>query len=223
MQFLQHEIFRSGSTFRLDPSVPRTSALLFLRGSWLSMRLNHSAPLSRSKTLLLWITWRTQRTAPTISTCLSPSNHKMRRHRSSSANRTWSAYHYSILHKIVLLSKSSSSTNRSVVCVCVFPQIYVLDTQAAVGAPHCYGMQHAARRSLGYRHNFRSCGCSTRSWLWKLLITVQERENFGSMLEISWKGTNPIELPNGEQRKFIADGDTVLMRGVSCDMLHSNS
>jgi fumarylacetoacetase len=35
----------------------------------------------------------------------------------------------------------------------------------------------------------------------------------GSMLELCWKGTMPITLPTGEQRKFIADGDTVLMRG----------
>ena len=38
-------------------------------------------------------------------------------------------------------------------------------------------------------------------------------ESFGSMLELSWRGTKPIELPNGEQRRFIADGDTITMRG----------
>lgn len=35
----------------------------------------------------------------------------------------------------------------------------------------------------------------------------------GSMLEICWKGTKPITLPNGEQRRFFADGDTVIMKG----------
>ena len=33
------------------------------------------------------------------------------------------------------------------------------------------------------------------------------------MLEISWKGSKPLTLPNGEVRKFIQDGDTVVMRG----------
>jgi fumarylacetoacetase len=33
------------------------------------------------------------------------------------------------------------------------------------------------------------------------------------MLELSWKGTEVIELPNGEERRFLADGDSVIMRG----------
>lgn len=33
------------------------------------------------------------------------------------------------------------------------------------------------------------------------------------MLEISWKGTKPLTLPNGEVRKFVQDGDNVVMRG----------
>lgn len=36
---------------------------------------------------------------------------------------------------------------------------------------------------------------------------------FGSMLEISWKGTKPVKMPDGSERKFIQDGDTVIMRG----------
>ena len=33
------------------------------------------------------------------------------------------------------------------------------------------------------------------------------------MLELSWKGTKPIKLPNGQERKFLQDGDSVIMRG----------
>lgn len=33
------------------------------------------------------------------------------------------------------------------------------------------------------------------------------------MLEISWKGSKPLTLPNGEVRKFIQDGDNVVMKG----------
>ena len=35
------------------------------------------------------------------------------------------------------------------------------------------------------------------------------------MLEISWKGTQPITMPDGTTRKFINDGDTVIMRGTA--------
>ncbi len=35
----------------------------------------------------------------------------------------------------------------------------------------------------------------------------------GSMLEICWKGTKPLTLPTGEERKFLQDGDTVTLKG----------
>ena len=38
-------------------------------------------------------------------------------------------------------------------------------------------------------------------------------DSYGSMLEISWKGTKPVAMPDGSERKFINDGDTVVMRG----------
>ena len=38
-------------------------------------------------------------------------------------------------------------------------------------------------------------------------------DSYGSMLELCWKGTKPISLPDGTQRKFIEDGDTIIMTG----------
>ena len=35
-------------------------------------------------------------------------------------------------------------------------------------------------------------------------LLAQARENYGSMLEISWKGTMPVDLPDGTQRRFLA-------------------
>ena len=35
------------------------------------------------------------------------------------------------------------------------------------------------------------------------------------MLEISWRGTEPVAMPDGSERKFIQDGDTVVMRALS--------
>jgi fumarylacetoacetase len=37
--------------------------------------------------------------------------------------------------------------------------------------------------------------------------------SFGSMLELSWNGQRSLHLENGIERKFIEDGDTVIMRG----------
>jgi fumarylacetoacetase len=32
------------------------------------------------------------------------------------------------------------------------------------------------------------------------------------MLELSWRGTKPIKLSDGSERKFMQDGDTCIMR-----------
>ncbi|MEI7661669.1 MAG: fumarylacetoacetase [Bacteroidota bacterium] len=38
-------------------------------------------------------------------------------------------------------------------------------------------------------------------------------DSLGSMLEIAWKGTRPVKMADGSERKFINDNDTVIMRG----------
>jgi len=44
-------------------------------------------------------------------------------------------------------------------------------------------------------------------------ISGPTKESFGSMLELSWKGSRPVPLKNGVERKFIQDHDTVIMKG----------
>jgi len=44
-------------------------------------------------------------------------------------------------------------------------------------------------------------------------ISGPDRGSFGSMLEISWKGTKPVRMNDGSLRKFLQDGDTVNMTG----------
>ena len=46
-------------------------------------------------------------------------------------------------------------------------------------------------------------------------ISGPEPGSFGSMLEISWRGTQPVQMPDGSERKFILDGDTVRMTGFA--------
>ncbi len=46
-------------------------------------------------------------------------------------------------------------------------------------------------------------------------ISGPEPGSYGSMLEITWRGTRPVQMPDGTERKFLQDGDTVIMRGVA--------
>jgi fumarylacetoacetase len=40
-----------------------------------------------------------------------------------------------------------------------------------------------------------------------------EPQEAGSLLELSRGGTQPVQLPGGEQRNFLEDGDTIILRG----------
>lgn len=44
-------------------------------------------------------------------------------------------------------------------------------------------------------------------------ISGKNSNSYGSMLELCWKGTKPILLPDGTTRTFLQDGDTVIFRG----------
>jgi fumarylacetoacetase len=44
-------------------------------------------------------------------------------------------------------------------------------------------------------------------------ISGPEREQRGSLIELSWNGDEPIELPDGSTRTFLEDGDEVVLRG----------
>ena len=35
----------------------------------------------------------------------------------------------------------------------------------------------------------------------------------GCLLELTWRGTDPVRLPTGEERRFLEDGDEVVLRG----------
>ena len=58
-------------------------------------------------------------------------------------------------------------------------------------------------------------GCNVRGGdlLGSGTISGPTPDSYGSMLELAWKGTKPIQMPDGSERKFILDGDTVTMRG----------
>ncbi len=62
-------------------------------------------------------------------------------------------------------------------------------------------------------HTITGCNMSSGDLLGSGTISGPDKGSFGSMLEITWKGTEPVVLPGGGERKFINDGDTVTMKG----------
>lgn len=60
-------------------------------------------------------------------------------------------------------------------------------------------------------HTVNGCNIQTGDLLASGTISGDTKDSRGSMLEITWRGAEPIKLSNGEERKFIQDGDTVIM------------
>jgi fumarylacetoacetase len=44
-------------------------------------------------------------------------------------------------------------------------------------------------------------------------VSGTERESRGCLLELTWRGAEPLTLPGGETRRFLEDGDEVVMKG----------
>ena len=57
------------------------------------------------------------------------------------------------------------------------------------------------------------CNIQTGDMYGSGTISGPDASQFGSMLEITWRGSKPVQMPDGTERKFIQDGDTVIMRG----------
>lgn len=62
-------------------------------------------------------------------------------------------------------------------------------------------------------HASGGCNLQTGDLIATGTISGKEKSERGSMLELSWRGTEPIELPSGEQRRFLEDGDEIIMKG----------
>ncbi|OAN80132.1 fumarylacetoacetase [Sulfitobacter sp. EhC04] len=73
-------------------------------------------------------------------------------------------------------------------------------------------MYYSAAQQLAHH---TSCGCPMRvgDLLGSGTISGPTKERRGSLLELSWGGKEPFTLDTGETRSFIADGDTLTLRG----------
>ena len=62
-------------------------------------------------------------------------------------------------------------------------------------------------------HTVNGCNLNVGDLMASGTISGKRSDSYGSMLELSWAGSKPVELTEGGPRKFIEDNDTVIMRG----------
>ncbi|HNP07670.1 MAG TPA: fumarylacetoacetase [Cyclobacteriaceae bacterium] len=64
-------------------------------------------------------------------------------------------------------------------------------------------------------HTINGCNLQVGDLYGSGTISGPEKGSYGSMLEITWNGKEPIKLIDESERRFIEDGDTVTLRGIA--------
>ncbi|MGY6559806.1 MAG: fumarylacetoacetase [Nitritalea sp.] len=64
-------------------------------------------------------------------------------------------------------------------------------------------------------HTVNGCNINVGDMYASGTISGPTPDSYGSMLELSWKGTKPVQLKEGGERKFLADHDTVILKGFA--------
>ena len=75
-------------------------------------------------------------------------------------------------------------------------------------------MYFSAAQQLAH-HTTSGCAMRTGDLLGSGTISGPNRENRGSLLELSWGGEEPFTLDTGETRRFVEDGDTLTLKGAA--------
>ncbi|UWQ78878.1 fumarylacetoacetase [Leisingera sp. S132] len=75
-------------------------------------------------------------------------------------------------------------------------------------------MYYSAAQQLAH-HTTSGCPMNAGDLLGSGTISGPVKESRGSLLELSWGGKEPLTLDTGEERSFIADGDTLTLKGAA--------
>ena len=73
-------------------------------------------------------------------------------------------------------------------------------------------MYYTMEQQLAH-HTVNGCNINVGDMLASGTISGPEPHEFGSFLELTWRGTKPIKLKDGSERKFVNDYDTITFKG----------
>lgn len=85
-------------------------------------------------------------------------------------------------------------------------------TETVITRTNYAKMYYSAAQQLCH-HTTSGCPMNVGDLLGSGTISGPTPDSRGSLLELSWGGKEPITLASGDQRSFIEDGDTVILRG----------
>ena len=62
-------------------------------------------------------------------------------------------------------------------------------------------------------HTVNGCNINVGDMMASGTISGPDPKEYGSMMELTWRGTKPITLKDGSERKFVNDNDTIIIKG----------
>jgi fumarylacetoacetase len=63
------------------------------------------------------------------------------------------------------------------------------------------------------QHSSNGCNLRSGDLLGSGTVSGDTKDSRGCLLEVTWRGTEPLQLPTGETRRFLEDGDEIVFRG----------
>lgn len=96
----------------------------------------------------------------------------------------------------------------------VFLEGEKMDKPHKIAASNYRNLYWSMNQQLAH-HTITGCNVQPADLYASGTISGETEDSYGSMLELSWKGEKPIKFPNGEERTFIQDGDTISMTGYA--------
>ncbi len=64
-------------------------------------------------------------------------------------------------------------------------------------------------------HTVNGCNMRIGDLLASGTISGEESDSYGSLLELSWNGEQPLKINSNQPRTYLEDGDTVTLRGYA--------
>lgn len=86
-------------------------------------------------------------------------------------------------------------------------------TPATLARTNYREMYYSAAQQLAH-HTTSGCPMRVGDLLGSGTISGPTKDSRGSLLELSWGGKEPLTLPDGSQRSFLMDGDTLTLTGA---------
>ena len=87
-----------------------------------------------------------------------------------------------------------------------------MDTPHVITRTNFQNLYWSIAQQLAH-HTVNGCNLQPGDLLASGTISGPTEESRGCMLELTWRGANPLKLPNGETRKWLEDGDRLTITG----------